>query len=201
MTKMEVFKYLLDTLTAAGTCGAVFVALWLSRGTAKKASADAEARAGLVAAHHLNHVRNIAALARKLAVLLPASRASWANQAELRVPIALLERESLQTMGLDVLAQLLPLADHCASRLGRSIGELSTLLESIDSMSSLWCAANAELRSAWIERWADQAQLTALNLEIVLDECAQAASTHAPSITAAELGLENPLTTRRGTDA
>lgn len=192
MGKMEIYKYVLDTFTAVGTCGAVVVALWLSRGTAKRAAADAEARAGLVAAHHLDHVRTIAALAKKLSVMLPASRPSWSRESELRVPIAPQERESLRSMDLNVLAQLLPLPNHCASRLGRSIGELSTLLEHIDATSRFWNSVNEQFRGGWIDRWAAQASLTALNLETVLNECARAASTHAPSISAAELGLEPP---------
>ncbi|WP_398492630.1 hypothetical protein [Variovorax sp.] len=187
---METFKYVLDTLAVVGTWGAVVVALKLSRTAAKKAASDAEARAGLVAAHHLDHVRNIWLLARKLAALLPPNREMWSTRADLLSPIVDIERTSLTVMNLDVIAQLMPLPNHCASRLSRSIGELSTLVENIDAMHDVWPSMNPAFRASWIDRWAAQADLIALNLKTVIDECANAANTHAPSITAAELGLE-----------
>jgi hypothetical protein len=161
MGKMDIFKYVLDTATALGTWGAVVVALKLSRTTAKKTAEDAEAKAGLVAAHHLDHVHNIWLFARKLAVLLPPNRDIWASRADFIFPVTDIEQASLKVMDLGVIAQLLPLPNHCASRLGRSIGELTAQVEYMEAMKEVWSS-----------------------------ELATAANTHAPRATNAEFGLK-----------
>jgi hypothetical protein len=190
MNNWEKFKYGLDALAVVGTWGAVYVALRLSRAATKKTEQDAEARAGLVAARHLAHLQNLHSGARTLSAALIAYRESMATSPALRIPLPSSWLENLRAVDLDVLAQLLPLPNYCASRIGKAIGELIAIIGQMEAMQGTWRSQNAPLRAAWLDKWSARAGSTAVNLQIAIEECAKAAKTHAPDFSATELGLD-----------
>ena len=189
MNNWEKLKYGLDTLAVIGTWGAVVVALVLSRSASRKSAREAEARAGLVAARHLAHLQNLYSGARTLGTALRVSRESMSNSPALHIPLPTSWLENMNDMDLEVLAQLLPLPNHCASRIGKAIGELVAIIGQMTAQQGVWRSQNQPLRAAWLDKWSARAETTAMNLQIAIEECAKAAKTHAPDFTAAELGL------------
>ncbi|BEP70875.1 MULTISPECIES: hypothetical protein [unclassified Variovorax] len=189
MGRMEIFKFVLDTLAVVGTWGAVVVALKLSRASAKKAAEDAEARAGLVAARNLGRLRSIYFGAKQISTVMEHGRGSFARANQFEIPLPVSWRNDLRGIDVDVLAQLLPLPNYCASRLGRAVGELVNIVGDMEATGAVWHTSNQDLRDAWLKTWGHRASETIVILRIAIDECEKAARVHAPNFTAEELGL------------
>ncbi|WP_418131524.1 hypothetical protein [Variovorax sp. 278MFTsu5.1] len=189
MNNWEKFKYGLDTLAVVGTWGAIVVALHLSRAATKKAAREAEARAGLVAARHLAHLQSLYSGMKTLGTATRTFREGMSTSPELPIPLSKSWLENTRSIDLDVLSQLLPLPNYCASRIGKAMGDLIAIVEEMKGQQEVWRGMNAPMRAAWLDKWSARADTTAVTLQIAIEECAKAAKTHAPDFTATELGL------------
>lgn len=183
------WKTVLDNVTAFGTLGAVFVALYISGKASRKADAEAKARAGLVAARHLPDLESVQEGALILLRAIDEKGEFLTVNADFVAFNLPPEWEvTMQSISTDTLAQMLPLPNFAANRIARSIATLLAVHTELLTYheQSRWDALGEKKRIEKMASWRADVEIAHGTLDIAIRCCIKAAAAYTPLPTAKE---------------